>query len=200
MKKICQILVGLVVLWGGAVAGAVDAPQYNEGDQWVIQYKRSSSISRSDAWLPGIYCIVYRNGEFLWYTEACGASESIFTGLTNDVPIFYGRYLAGKDEMPYLAFPLETGSKREYRYFNPRSGGRGGENISGVIAVEKTEQAVVKAGTLNAYKHVLEEGTGRSWRSYTYYYAPACKCVAKLATEFAIGTTHAVELLNYSVK
>ena len=200
MKKICQILAGVVVLLGSAVAGTVDAPQYKEGDQWVIQYKRSSLISRSDAWLPGIYCIVYHKGELLWYTEVCDtSSKPIATGLTNDIPIFYGHYFLGKDELQYLAFPLEAGNKRKYGYFNPRSG-RGGENLLGEITVEKIEQVEVKAGVLSAYKHILEEGTGRSLRSYTYYYALACKCVVKLATEFAIGTTHTVELLNYSVK
>lgn len=201
MRRICQILVGLSALWSVA-AWAVDAPQYNESDQWVIKYERQSTTSRSDAWLPGTYCIVYREGKFLWYKAVCDTGKPIAIGLVNDMPIFYGSYAFGqdgKDEVPYLKFPLNVGDKRPYSYFNPKTGPRG-LNLDGSIVVEKIERVEVKAGAFDTYKHVLKEGRGLSERSYVYHYAPACKCVTKLTTEFASGTTNSIELLSYNLK
>jgi hypothetical protein len=202
MKRICQLLIGLCVLsfWNVA-AFAVDAPQYNEGEKWVIQYTRSSPTSRSDMWPSGIYCIAYRGGNFQWYTADCDTGKPIATGLVNDLPIFGGSYAFGqdgKDVVPYLKFPLEVGKvPRQYSYFNPKSGPRG-VNLDGSIKVEKIERIEVKAGSFDAYKHLLEEGRKQAARSYVYYYAPVCKCVAKLTTEFASGSSHSVELLSYT--
>lgn len=185
-----------------AVATAVDAPEYKNNDRWRVRWQVGGGASRSDTLPNGIYNILYCNGKFLWYPEGpngsrCEAgSNDAWEGLREeDAIVFYGSY----KEVPYLSFPLNaSGKPREYRYYNPKAWA----NLDGTITVTRMTvvPTEVKKLKLPSYEHTAYETGGRAKREYTYYYAPACKCIALLDAAFGSGTTYHLVVLDYDVK
>lgn len=188
----CAVTTPEVIPEAGApeTAAPVAAPEYKDGDEWLVRYKRTSTIYRSIALPSGDYRVVYKNGTFEWYTA--GTNTDPWTGLLRDAPFFVGKY----PKIPFYVFPLRPEQPRGYKYFNENVGRRGTEMEGTVTVIFPGKIILTTAGEMEAYQHVLEEWGGGVTRRYEYFYAPGCKVSIMFKAEIGTNDTYSGEVLS----
>lgn len=188
-----------------AQAQQVEAPSYNEGDKWRVSWEFNTRSSRSDMLPEGVYNVFYKSGKFLWCPSKQDAPigkpcSDPWEGLREEEAVmFFGKYERG---VPFLAFPLNIGDTRTYKYDRMMGGGRRQRKVEleGKVSVTAVEKVKIGASELAAYKHAMKEEGENVSRVYDYYYSPDCKCIARLSAVFGSGSSYSLEVLSYETK
>ena len=191
MRRVFCLFLFLGYCFVGGVAIAVQAPEYKEGDKWIVVYKRTGPVSRSSKLATGNYEVVFEGGRFVWHVEATG--EVVAEGVLGEAPIFVEDY----GDVPYFRFPISAGDPpREYKYFNPDAGKKG-IHFKGEIRANATPEPLklkyIATSEVSVHRHDLEEWSGAAFRKFTYYYAPTCGCAAKFVGSMGSGTAYEIE-------
>lgn len=185
-------------------AQQADAPVYNDGDWWRIKLE----IAR----LPGVSVGGPQFGGFPEYRVEISAGKPTVFGIRGDgtksleAPTIVALVL-GKSGWrgELLRFPLRVGLQWTDQFqYEPR--GVQTTSVEGRYEIQSWEKIAAAKGDVDAFKIVMNatapagpKGKGKTFRTYTYYYAPAVKAIVSLkedAPQVAVAST----LVDFNVK